>query len=132
MLKKQNLTQTVLAIILTYIFTTASTLAFAAEAASSSAKQQPSIIGNIGLMAILFGAMYFLMIKPQNKRAREHQVLLSNIMSGDEVITSGGLLGKVHKIVDQFLILTIAEGIEVTIQKQAIIQVLPKGTIKSL
>ncbi|MGD0466480.1 MAG: preprotein translocase subunit YajC [Gammaproteobacteria bacterium] len=88
--------------------------------------------GQIIMIAVLLGGMYFLMIRPQSKRAKEHSNLLSGLVKGDEVVTTGGLVGKINKIVDQFLILIIAEGVEVTVQKQAVSFVLPKGTLKSI
>lgn len=86
-----------------------------------------------GLMLAAFALIfYFLILRPQSKRAKEHRNLVTALQKGDEVITSGGLLGKVSKVTDDFLILTIAEGIDVTLQKQAIAGLLPKGTMKSV
>ena len=94
--------------------------------------KQSGMSGQIIMIAVLFGGMYFLMIRPQSKRAKEHNNLLAGLVKGDEVVTTGGLVGKVNKVVDQFLILIIAEGVEVTVQKQAVSFVLPKGTLKSI
>ena len=94
--------------------------------------KQSGMSGQIIMIAVLFGGMYFLMIRPQSKRAKEHSNLLAGLVKGDEVVTTGGLVGKINKVVDQFLILIIAEGVEVTVQKQAVAFVLPKGTLKSI
>lgn len=80
----------------------------------------------------MFVAMYFLMIRPQSKRAKEHRNLLSSLTKGDEVITQGGLLGKIERDAGSFFILALSEGVEVPVQKQSIVQLLPKGTLKSI
>ncbi len=86
-----------------------------------------------GLMLAGFVAIfYFLILRPQNKRAKEHRDLITNLAKGDEVITTGGILGKIHRITDNFFVIMVAEGIEVAVQKQAIASVLPKGTLKSI
>lgn len=85
---------------------------------------------------VMFGAifvmMYFLMIRPQSKRAKEHRNLLSTLAKDDEVVTQGGLLGKIVRISGNFFIIALSEGVEVTIQKQSVAQVLPKGTLKTI
>ena len=101
-------------------------------AIAAEATKQSAMSGQIIMLAILFGGMYFLMIRPQSKRAKEHSNLLASLAKGDEVVTTGGLVGKVNKVLDQFLILVVADGVEVTVQKQAVTFVLQKGTIKSL
>lgn len=83
----------------------------------------------IGAIFVLF---YFMLIRPQNKRAKEHRELMSKLKKGDEVVTSGGILAKISKIDDQYIKLTIAEGVEISIQINSISSVLPKGTLKSL
>lgn len=100
--------------------------------ASSGSPTKSMMGGEILFFALLFGVMYFVMIRPQTQRAKEHRNLLANIAKGDEVITNGGLLGKVSKIVDKFFVLAVADGVEVVVQKQAVVAVLPNGTIKSL
>lgn len=75
---------------------------------------------------------YFMLIRPQSKRAKDHRNLVSNLKKGDEVVTSGGLLGKVTNLDDQFIKITLAEGLDVNVQRSAVTNVLPKGTIKSL
>ncbi|NNM58192.1 MAG: preprotein translocase subunit YajC [Legionellales bacterium] len=92
-------------------------------------------IGNSNLTTILFlvvffAAFYFLILRPQNKRAKEQRSLISNLAKGDEVVTSGGLVGKIVQLDDQFLELEISEGIKVKVQRFAVSSCLPKGTLK--
>ena len=103
-----------------------------ADAGGAAGSQSGSIAGQMSMMALLFGAMYFVLIKPQNKKAKEHRDLLASISNGDEVITAGGMLGKVIKVMDSFVVLGVANGVEVVVQKQAIAQMLPKDTMKSI
>ena len=85
---------------------------------------------------IMFGAlfvmMYFLMIRPQSKKAKEHRNMLASIKKDDEVVTQGGLLGRISKDAGSFYIITLTEGVEVPVQKQSIVQLLPKGTLKTI
>ncbi len=85
------------------------------------------------IMMVLFGVVfYFLLIRPQSKRAKEHKNMLASIEKGDEVVTSGGILGKVSKITDNFIVLNVAQGVEMKFQKHSITATLPKGTIKAV
>ena len=84
---------------------------------------------------LLFGFMiliYFLMIRPENKRRKTHQEMLSSLDLGNEVVTAGGILGKVSKISDQYIELSIADNTKIKVQKTSISTVLPKGTLKSI
>ncbi len=83
------------------------------------------------MIAIFFGIMYFMIIRPQSKRAKEHKALLSGLRKGDEVVTNGGLLGKISALDENFITLQIAEGTEIQVQRQAIAAVMPKGTMKN-
>ncbi len=83
-------------------------------------------------MILMFVVLWFLMIRPQMKKAKEHKALLAGLAKGDEVVTQGGIVGKVVKINDAYVTVEIAEGTEVVVQKPAIGLVLPKGTLKSL
>ena len=83
------------------------------------------------LPVLLLVVFYFLLIRPQNKRAKEQREMLSKIGAGDEVATSGGILGKVVEAGEQFVTLEIASGVNIKLQKFQIAQVLPKGTVKS-
>jgi preprotein translocase subunit YajC len=83
-------------------------------------------------MILMFVVLWFLMIRPQMKKAKDHKALLAALAKGDEVVTQGGIVGKVTKVGDNYVTVEIAEGTEVTVQKPAIGLVLPKGTLKSL
>ena len=78
-----------------------------------------------------FVVFYFLLFRPQQKRAKEHQNLISKLAAGDEVVTGGGVLGKVTDVGDTFVTLEIAEGVRIKVQKNQITQLMPKGTLKS-
>ena len=83
-------------------------------------------------MILMFGVLWFLMIRPQMKKAKEHKALVEALAKGDEVVTQGGLAGRITKVGDNYVSLEIAEGTEVVVQKPAIGLVLPKGTLKTL
>jgi preprotein translocase subunit YajC len=83
------------------------------------------------LPVLLLVVFYFLLIRPQNKRAKEQREMLSKIVAGDEVATTGGILGKVTEVGDQFLTLEIASGVSVKLQKFQVSLVLPKGTVRN-
>jgi preprotein translocase subunit YajC len=78
----------------------------------------------------MFVVLYFVMIRPQMKKQKEHKTMIDALAKGDEIITAGGFLGKVSKLGDSFLSIEIANGVEVQMQRSAVVQVLPKGTIK--
>jgi preprotein translocase subunit YajC len=83
------------------------------------------------IMVLMLGVMYFLMIRPQQKRQKEHQNMLSKLGAGDEVVTAGGILGRVTDVSDSFLTLEIADGVRIKVQKSQVSQLVPKGTYKS-
>lgn len=83
-------------------------------------------------MILMFVVLWFLMIRPQMKKAKEHKALLACLAKGDEVVTQGGIVGKVTKVGENYVSVEIAEGTEVVVQKPSIGLVLPKGTLKSL
>jgi preprotein translocase subunit YajC len=83
-------------------------------------------------MILMFVVLWFLMIRPQMKKAKEHKQLIAALQKGDEVVTGGGLVGKITKVDDNYISLEIAEGTEVIVQKPAVAIALPKGTLKSL
>jgi len=83
------------------------------------------------LPALLLVVFYFLLIRPQSKRAKEQREMLSKVAVGDEIATTGGILGKVTEVGDQFLSVEIADGVNIKLQKFQVAQVLPKGTVKS-
>jgi len=84
------------------------------------------------MVAAIFVLFYFMLIRPQNKRAKQHRELVGKLKKGDEVITSSGILAKVVSLDEQYLKVAIASGVEVTMQRGSITTVLPKGTIESL
>jgi preprotein translocase subunit YajC len=79
----------------------------------------------------MFAIFYFILIRPQQKRAKEHRNLMASLKKGDEVVTNGGLLGKLTEVGDQFVTLQLAESVEIKVQRHAIMMVVPKGTLKS-
>jgi preprotein translocase subunit YajC len=81
-------------------------------------------------LVLMFVVLYFIMIRPQMKRQKEHKAMIEAVAKGDEVVVGGGLLGKVSKLGETFVSLEIAPNVEVQVQRTAIVQVLPKGTIK--
>ena len=87
--------------------------------------------GDIMFLVLLFAVFYFLLIRPQQKRAKEHKKMVEAVAKGDEIVTNGGVAGKVLEVGDAFLTVNIAEGVDVKLQKSAISQTLVKGTIKS-
>jgi len=108
--------------------------AFAQAApAATGATDGPFGLGGLGGMlplVLMFVVLYFIMIRPQMKRQKEHKAMVDALAKGDEVVTSGGVLGKVSKIGDTFVGLEVANGVEIQIQRSAVVQVMPKGTVK--
>ena len=81
-------------------------------------------------LVLMFVVLYFVMIRPQMKKQKEHRAMIDALAKGDEVVMGGGMLGKVSKMGDNYLGIDIATGVEIQIQRAAVVQVLPKGTIK--
>ena len=105
------------------------------SSAHAQAAEQASPEGGIMqlvLMAGLFVLFYFIAIRPQRKRQKEHTELVSSLAKGDEVVTNSGILGKIAKLEDNYLALLVADNIELKFQKAAVHAVLPKGTLKSI
>ena len=99
--------------------------------------QAPAAGADAGLMSFLpiilmFVLLYFLMIRPQMKRAKESRAMVEALQKGDEVITAGGILGRISKMTDAYVTLEIAPNTEISIQKAAVQTLLPKGTLKTL
>src|SRR5687768_2691632 len=86
---------------------------------------------SIFLIVAMFAVLYFLMIRPQMKRAKEHKALIEGLQKGDEVVTAGGVLGRVSKVGDAHLSLEVAPNVEIQVQRAAVQTILPKGTIKN-
>ena len=102
-----------------------------AHAQAASAPAAPSMMSTLLFPIALIAIMYFLMIRPQMKRQKEHRAMLDKLGKGDEVITNGGIAGTVSDIGESFVTVEIANGVQVRVQKGAIANVLPKGTLKA-
>ena len=83
-------------------------------------------------MILMFVVLWFLMVRPQMKKAKEHKALLAALQKGDEVVTGGGLTGRVTKVGEAYVHVEIAEGVEVVVQKPSVVIVLPKGSLKGV
>ncbi len=103
-----------------------------AQAAPAAAPDTLSQFANLLLMILMFVVLWFLMIRPQMKRAKEHKALLEGLQKNDEVLTQGGIVGKVTQISDSYVHVEVAPNTQIVVQKQAIGAVLPKGTLKSI
>lgn len=99
---------------------------------AQAAAQQPNALVQFAPLVVLVVLFYFLLIRPQMKRTKEHRQMLEKIAKGDEVLTNGGVAGRVINIGEAFLTLEIADGVNIKVQKQAVGSVLPKGTLKTL
>lgn len=104
--------------------------AFAQTAPAAAGGDMTSSLFSMLPLLLMFGVLYFVMIRPQMKKQKEHRAMVEALAKGDEVVTSGGVLGKVSRIGDSYLGVEISSGVEVQIQRGAVVQVLPKGTIK--
>jgi preprotein translocase subunit YajC len=102
-----------------------------AQATGAAGAGGASMLQTLLLPALLLVVFYFLLIRPQSKRAKEQREMLSKVAVGDEIATTGGILGKVTEVGEQFLSVEIAAGVNVKLQKFQVAQVLPKGTVKS-
>jgi preprotein translocase subunit YajC len=100
-----------------------------AHTAAGGGDTQSTIMGLLPLV-LMFVVLYFVMIRPQMKRQKEHKAMVEALAKGDEVVTAGGFLGKVSKIGETYIGVELASGVEVQMQRSAVTQVLPKGTIK--
>jgi preprotein translocase subunit YajC len=106
-----------------------SAFAQTAPAAAAGGDVQSSLMSMLPLL-LMFVVLYFVMIRPQMKKQKEHKAMVDALAKGDEIITAGGFLGKVSKLGDSFLSIEVANGVEIQMQRSAVVQVLPKGTIK--
>jgi preprotein translocase subunit YajC len=102
-----------------------------AHAQTAAAPAGSSMMSTLLFPIVLIAIMYFLMIRPQMKRQKDHRAMLEKLAKGDEVITSGGIAGTVAAIGESFVTVEIAAGVQVRLQKGAIANVLPKGTLKA-
>jgi preprotein translocase subunit YajC len=109
-----------------------SILDFFISPAFAQESQQPSALMTFLPLVALFVIFYFLIIRPQNKKQKEHREMVAALGTGDEVVTAGGVLGKVTAVADLFLDVQIADNVTIKVQRHTIAAVLPKGTVKSV
>lgn len=101
-----------------------------AQTAAAAGAEAPSTLMSILPLVLMFVVLYFVMIRPQMKKQKEHKAMVDALAKGDEVVTAGGVLGKISKLGEHYVGIEVATGVEVQIQRNAVVQVLPKGTIK--
>lgn len=100
--------------------------------AAGEAAQQPSMMANLLMIAVFVAIFYFLIWRPQSKRAKEHRALIDSLGVGSEVVFAGGLMGKITKIEGDFAVVELNRGVEVKVQRASVISVLPEGTLNNL
>ncbi len=106
-----------------------SAFAQTAPAAAAGGDMQSSLMSMLPIV-LMFVVLYFIMIRPQMKKQKEHRAMVEALAKGDEVVTAGGMLGRVSSLNENYVGVEIASGVEVQLQRQAVVQVLPKGTMK--
>ena len=106
-----------------------SAFAQTAPAAAAGGDMQSTLMSMLPLL-LMFAVLYFVMIRPQMKKQKEHRAMVDALAKGDEVVTAGGFLGKVSKLGEAYVGVELATGVEVQMQRSAVVQVLPKGTVK--
>ena len=106
-----------------------SAFAQSAPAAAAGGDIQSTLMSMLPLL-LMFVVLYFVMIRPQMKKQKEHRAMIEALAKGDEVVTAGGFLGKVSKLGEAYVGVELATGVEVQMQRSAVVQVLPKGTLK--
>jgi len=99
--------------------------------AQGTASPQGGSMGFLLMMGLFFVIFYFMLIRPQSKRAKEHRAMLQALQAGDEVVTGGGILGKVAEVGDNFVTVEVADGVRLKVQKAQVSALMPKGTLKS-
>jgi preprotein translocase subunit YajC len=99
--------------------------------AYAQAEGQPNSFLSLLPLVLIFAVFYFLLIRPQNKRQKEHKEMVANLAVGDEVATAGGVLGQVTEVRDQFVHVQVADGVVLKVQRNTISSVMPKGTVKN-
>jgi preprotein translocase subunit YajC len=103
--------------------------AFAQSAPAAASGAESSLLSLLPLV-LMFVVLYFIMIRPQMKRQKEHKAMIAAVAKGDEVVTAGGLLGRISKLGETYIHIEVANGVEMQVQRTAVVQVLPKGTLK--
>jgi preprotein translocase subunit YajC len=104
--------------------------AFAQAAPAAAASDTQSSLLSLLPLVLMFVVLYFIMIRPQMKRQKEHKTMVEALAKGDEVVTAGGMLGRVSKMGETYLHIEVANGVELQVQRSSVVQVLPKGTLK--
>ncbi len=100
--------------------------------AANGVPAEPNLLAQLFPLILLFVVFYFLLIRPQSKRAKEHKKMVEALAKGDEVVSQGGVLGKVTEVGESFIVVEIADNVQIKMQRQAVASVLPKGTIKNI
>jgi preprotein translocase subunit YajC len=103
-----------------------------AAAQATGAAGQPNMLMQFLPLVLIFIVFYFLLIRPQTKRAKEHRAMIAALETGAEVVTSGGIIGKVTELGEHYVTVEISDGVKVKVQRHTLTQVLPKGTLKSV
>jgi preprotein translocase subunit YajC len=111
------------------VFITSAFAQTAPAAAAAGSDMQSTLMGMLPLV-LMFVVLYFVMIRPQMKKQKEHKTMIDALAKGDEVVTAGGMLGKVSKLGDSLVTLEVSSGVDIQVQRSAVVQVLPKGTVK--
>ena len=101
-----------------------------AQTAPAAAGGPESMLTSVGFMVLIFVVFYFLLIRPQSKRAKEHREMVTKLAAGDEIVTNGGILGRITEVSDSFVTLQVAGGVAIQVQKFQVAQLMPKGTFK--
>jgi len=105
---------------------------FISDAVAAAPQGQGDALTSFLPLIFIFVVFYFLLIRPQSKKAKEHKQMVEALAKGDEVVTNGGLLGRITKVGDNFVEVELSEGMTVKVQRQAVANLMPKGTIKGL
>ncbi|PUR01372.1 preprotein translocase subunit YajC [Acinetobacter schindleri] len=100
--------------------------------AAGEAAQQPSLMANLLMIAVFVAIFYFLIWRPQSKRAKEHRALIESLGVGSEVVFAGGLMGRITKIEGDFAVVELNRGVEVKVQRASVVSVLPEGTLNNI
>lgn len=101
-----------------------------AQAAPAASESPLGMLGSMLPLVLMFVVLYFVMIRPQMKRQKEHKAMIEALAKGDEIVTAGGMLGRVSKLGETYVHVEVSNGVELQVQRSAVVQVLPKGTLK--